>query len=66
MFAVAEQMHLTAVAKSENAPILHSDRFLLIDGDGNVRGVYDGNDPQKLQDLVDDAKFTARKHGGRW
>jgi len=66
MAAVAQNFRMTAIPKTDTDPILHSDRFLLVDGDGNVRGVYDSNDPQKVQELIDDAKFAAHKHGGRW
>ena len=65
MAAVANQVHITAVPATKEDPILHSDRFLLIDGDGNMRGVYDSKDEQSMQKLVDDAAFLSRSRGGR-
>ncbi|HEX4794377.1 MAG TPA: SCO family protein, partial [Humisphaera sp.] len=65
MAAVAKKMNITAVPATKDDPIMHSDRFLLIDGDGNVRGVYDSKDEQSMQKLVDDAAFLSRSRGAR-
>jgi protein SCO1 len=65
MFAIAQQMKMTAQPATENTPILHSDRFLLVDGDGNVRGVYDSNDTDSMSKLIADAKYLANSRGGR-
>jgi protein SCO1/2 len=37
-------------------PDLHSTRFVLVDGKGQVRGYYDSNDPEHLARLERDAK----------
>jgi protein SCO1/2 len=37
-------------------PDLHSTRFVLVDGKGQVRGYYDSNDPESLVRLERDAK----------
>ncbi len=36
-------------------PVLHSTRFVLVDGAGRIRGLYDAYDPKSLDRLVDDA-----------
>ena len=46
-------------------PILHSQKFLLVDGDGNVRGDYNSEDPQAMQKLAADAKWIAKTRGAR-
>ena len=41
-------------------PILHSSKFILVDGDGQVRGYYDSNSQQSLDELVDHAGALIR------
>ena len=46
---------------SSGAPnIVHSGYFMLVDGDLKIRGVYDSNDVQRLDDLLRAARFLAR------
>ena len=40
-------------------PIVHSDHLLLVDGTGNVRGVYDSQDVQSVKQLASDASALA-------
>ncbi|HEY4239769.1 MAG TPA: SCO family protein [Kofleriaceae bacterium] len=40
--------------------IAHSERFFLVDGNGEIRGLYDSGDIQKLDQLVHDARFLVR------
>jgi protein SCO1/2 len=40
--------------------IVHSGYFLLVDGELNIRGVYDSNDIHKLDELERHARFLAR------
>ena len=40
--------------------ISHSGYFLLIDGNAHVRGAYDSNDIQRLDEMVRDARYLAR------
>jgi protein SCO1/2 len=42
--------------------IVHSGYFLLVDGDLVIRGVYDSNDIQRLDQLAHDARYLARTH----
>jgi len=65
MFQTARQMRLTALPASESDPIMHDEHFLLVDGDGNVRGVYDSKDAAEMKTLVEDAKYLARSKKGR-
>lgn len=45
---------------SPEEPILHSTRFVLIDGEARIRGYYDAFDPEALERLVSDAQLLAR------
>ena len=36
-------------------PIMHSNRFVLVDQEGSIRGYYDSSEPQKMEQLVKDA-----------
>ena len=43
-------------AGSAVEPILHSTRFVLVDGEGRIRGYYDGEDGEAMGRLVRDLK----------
>ncbi len=47
-------------AASPEGPILHSTRFVLVDGEGRIRGYYDAFDPVEENRLVADAAALAR------
>jgi cytochrome oxidase Cu insertion factor (SCO1/SenC/PrrC family) len=55
---VARGMLMTAVPATESDPIIHSTKFLLVDAEGGVRGVYD-SDPAGMDKLADDAAKLA-------
>lgn len=40
--------------------IMHGDWFVLVDGQGRIRGYYDTNEPAKLDAILRDAEFLAR------
>jgi protein SCO1/2 len=40
-------------------PILHSTRFVLVDGQGRIRGYYDGQDEEAMRRLVRDLRAVA-------
>ena len=63
IYEVAAGMKLTALAATEDQPIIHSEKFLLIDGNGNVRGVYSSMDPESLDGLVADARRLSQEAG---
>jgi protein SCO1/2 len=44
---------------SEDEPILHSTRFVLVDGEGHIRGYYDGFDDEAVKKLMRDVKALA-------
>jgi len=49
--------------RAPNVPqIAHSGHFLLVDGRGHIRGAYDSNDIQRLDQLIHDARFLVRTH----
>lgn len=45
-------------------PIIHSDKFFLVDPNGWVRGMYDSNDPAAVQQLIAAAGALADETGG--
>jgi protein SCO1/2 len=56
MFEAARGMKLTAEPAGVLGPeIAHAEKFLLIDGQGQVRGIYDSKDEQDIKRLVADA-----------
>ncbi len=40
--------------------ISHSGYFLLVDGDAHIRGAYDSNDLQRLDEMIRDARYLVR------
>ena len=40
--------------------ISHSGYFLLVDGNGHLRGAYDSNEIQRLDEMIRDARYLAR------
>jgi len=48
----------TPVSKDE--PILHSTRFVLVDGESRIRGYYDGFDEESVKQLMRDVEALGR------
>jgi protein SCO1 len=55
IYAVASAMYVKPVPATTLSPIMHSAKLMLIDGTGEVRGIYDSTDPDDLNKLVTDA-----------
>jgi protein SCO1/2 len=55
IFAQARGMLLTAIPANESNPIIHDERFLLIDAAGQIRGAYHNNNPDEMKQLEVDA-----------
>jgi protein SCO1 len=45
---------------NEDEPILHSTRFVLVDGDGRIRGYYEAFDEEAVKKLTADVEALAR------
>jgi protein SCO1/2 len=63
VYAVVEGMNMALQPATEKEPIIHSTKLLLIDGTGQVRGIYDGGehwDARTLKTLTADAERLAR------
>ena len=57
-FANGMQTEITASASPDD-PVMHSERFVLIDANGQVRGRYDSTSPEELTQLAIDAAALA-------
>jgi cytochrome oxidase Cu insertion factor (SCO1/SenC/PrrC family) len=64
MFAAAEGLKLSAEPARGDKPISHTNRMLLIDVHGQVRGVYDSSDDAAMSKLAADAATLARDGAG--
>jgi protein SCO1 len=54
---------LQAVQRATNeTPLIHSTYFLLIDGAGRIRGVYEGLDPASNRRILADARWLLTEH----
>lgn len=66
LFEAAAGMKLTAGPAGKFGPeIVHAEKFLLVDGVGRVRGIYDSNDEADLKKLAADAARLADRQAGR-
>ncbi|HEY7088200.1 MAG TPA: SCO family protein [Tepidisphaeraceae bacterium] len=63
MYEIASGLKLVAVPAHDGQPILHTQKVLLVDGGGKVRGVYDTNDDDSMKQLASDAMSLARQTG---
>jgi protein SCO1/2 len=61
MIAVVSAMQLPFREADGNSPILHSERMVLIDGAGNVRGTYHSKNDEEMKQLISDAAALARE-----
>jgi protein SCO1/2 len=59
MFATAKGLKLAASPAEGNIPIQHAEQFLLVDGNGRVRGIYHSKDEEQLKQLTRDAAHLA-------
>ena len=55
-FKLAVEMNPPPGAASPEEPILHSTRFVLVDGEGAIRGYYDAVQGQELERLARDLR----------
>lgn len=61
VFAQARGMLLSALPADETNPIIHDERFLLIDASGQIRGAYHSSNADEMEQLEVDAKRLARE-----
>jgi protein SCO1/2 len=65
MHALVEGPLMSSMAREGVTPsgapaISHSGYFLLVDGNGHIRGTYDSNDIHRLDEMIRDARYLAR------
>jgi protein SCO1/2 len=65
IMAQARGMLLTALPATADQPIMHDGRFLLIDGQGRIRGAYHSEDAGELAGLEHDAKGLVAEYARR-
>jgi protein SCO1/2 len=66
MADAAYEMKISLQPASSASPIMHSEKFLLIDGEGNVVGIYDGTNGDEVKRLAADAtKLVEQKPAGK-
>ena len=65
MRKLVEGAFMNSMIREQDAPsgapqIAHSGHFLLVDSRGRIRGAYDSNDIQKLDEMIRDARYLVR------
>src|SRR6266550_266871 len=61
MYSAAADMKVAAKPAEGETPILHSEKLLLVDADGNIRGYYNSKDPEALDRLVSDSAMLVKQ-----
>ena len=54
---------LAVQSASDQNPILHSQKFVLVDQDARIRGYYDSDDPHAKEQLLSDVKLLLNNRG---
>jgi protein SCO1/2 len=55
VFALARGMLVTALPAQGDQPIVHTTKFILVDGAGQIHSVYESNQPDEIARLIADA-----------
>jgi len=61
IFGLAAGMKIAASAADAENSIMHSEKFILVDEKGWIRGYYFFKDPEKRKELIEDARRLAGK-----
>jgi protein SCO1/2 len=59
IFDIARGTKVAAQPATETSPIVHSEKFVLVDAAGNIRGYYNSTDDTEMKALVTDATDLA-------
>jgi len=59
MMETARTMYITAIPATDDSPIIHSEKLLLVDAAGKIRGIYRSSEAEDLEQLATDAKHLA-------
>jgi protein SCO1/2 len=67
--ALVEGGFMTSMERNGNTPsgapnIVHRGYFMLVDGDLEIRGIYESSDVRALDELMHHARYLARTHRG--
>ena len=65
IFAVAKGMLVPAEPAKESSPIIHSEKFVLVDAEGMIRSYYSSNNPKHLEELKADAAALLNEPTGK-
>lgn len=58
LYDIARKGYLVTAMEGDGGPddFIHSEKFLLVDKQGRIRGFYDGTDPKEVKRLLDEIK----------
>ncbi|RMG83513.1 MAG: SCO family protein [Bacteroidetes bacterium] len=59
LYRIARESYFITAMEGDGGPedFIHSEKFVLIDKNGHIRGFYDGTNPQEVDKLKDDIKL---------
>jgi cytochrome oxidase Cu insertion factor (SCO1/SenC/PrrC family) len=61
VFALARGMLISALPAQGNDPIIHSEKFVLVDSAGKIRKYYDSKDSADIDRLISDVKTLTKE-----
>jgi protein SCO1 len=63
IYSLAKRGYSLPAMKDDGGPedFLHSEKFMLIDAKGRIRGIYDGTDPEEVDRLIMEIKILLQE-----
>ncbi len=62
IYPLGEEGFLANLVFNEDGTIDHSEKFILIDRQGGIRGYYLGTDPKEVDKLINDVRYLLNDH----
>jgi protein SCO1 len=63
IYKLARKSYLATKSTGDGGPydMIHTENFILVDGDRQIRGFYDGTDPDAIENLLHDLKVLKKE-----
>ena len=62
IYPLGEDGFMANLVFNADGSIDHSEKFILMDQQGGIRGYYQGTDPKEVEKLINDARYLLKHH----
>jgi protein SCO1/2 len=64
IYRLARKSYFTTKSEGDGGPydMVHTENFVLIDKEKRIRGVYDGTNPEEIEQAIEDIKILLREY----